>query len=494
KVRGHRIEPGEIETALTTDPTVTQAVVIAHEDGLVAYVVPAADAGVDTASLRGRLRSRLPSHLVPSVFTVLDALPLTPNGKLDRAALPAPDPKTTTTTDRPPRTPRERVLCELFAETLGVPTVGIDDDFFALGGHSLLATRLTSRIRTVLDTDVNLRTLFEAPTVTGLAAHLDEAGQARPRLTPGDRPEKVPLSFAQQGLWFLHRLEGPGATYNIPLALRLSGVLDRTALNQALDDVMARHESLRTVFAETDDLPFQQIIGTSAARRPLPVTRVTEATLASRLADGARHAFDLVTERPLRAELFALDPTEHVLLIVIHHIAADGWSLEPLARDLATAYAARSRNQGPGWKPLPVQYADYTLWQHRLLGDRTDPDSLLNRQLSYWTGALAGLPDELALPHDRPRPAVASHHGARVDFELDEELHTALAELGRRSGASLFMVLHASLAALLTKLGAGSDITVGSPIAGRTDQALDHLVGYFVNTLVLRTDTSGDPT
>ncbi|MFD7631850.1 amino acid adenylation domain-containing protein, partial [Streptomyces sp. NPDC059851] len=394
---------------------------------------------------------------------------------------------------RAPRTPQEQILCELFAEVLGVPRVGVDDDFFDLGGHSLLATRLVARVRAVLGVELGLRALFQAPTAAGLAEALAGAGHARPALTAHVRPEAVPLSFAQRRLWFLHRMDGTAATYHIPLALRLTGTLDGAALDGALADVVARHESLRTVFPEVDGVPYQCVLDPGTARPRVRLTAVSETELPERMAGPARQPFDLSSEPPLRAELFVLAPQEHVLLLVMHHIAGDGWSTGPLARDLAEAYAARCEGRTPNWSVLPVQYADYTLWQRDLLGDPADPESRFAQQLGYWTRQLSGLPELLPLPADRPRPAVARWDGAQVDLELSPELHVGLTELARRSGASLFMVLQAALAALYTRLGAGTDIPIGSPIAGRTDQALDELVGFFVNTLVLRTDTSGDP-
>ncbi|MER7758041.1 condensation domain-containing protein, partial [Kitasatospora sp. NPDC097643] len=448
--------------------------------------------GALLGELRDWLRGRLPDYLVPSALVALEALPLTASGKLDRRALPAPD-LGSTHAGRAPRTPQEQLLTELFAEVLGLAQVGVEDSFFDLGGHSLLATRLASRVRATLGVELEVRTLFETPTVAALAARLDGSGAARPALTARPRPDLVPLSFAQRRLWFLNRMDGPSGTYNMPFALSLTGDLDRSALHAALADVIARHESLRTVLRETDGVPHQVVLSASQARPALPVVEVDESRLAERLAETARRGFDLATEPPLRAELYALAPDRHVLLVVVHHIAADGWSTGPLSGDLAAAYAARCRGEEPQWSPLPVQYADYTLWQRDLLGDAADPDSLFARQLAYWKDELAGMPQQLQLPGDRPRPPVASQQGGQVTVRLDAELHQALRDLATAHGASMFMVLQAGLAALLTRLGAGTDIPIGSPIAGRTDQALDELVGFFVNTLVLRTDTGGDP-
>jgi len=496
KIRGFRIEPGEIETVLRQHPQVTQAAVIARQDRsedtqLVAYVVAAGEDGCRAEVLREFARTKLPEYMVPAAFVVLEALPLTPNGKLDRAALPAPT--WTPGRSRAPRTPQEQLLTELFGEVLGLPAVGVEDNFFDLGGHSLLATRLIARIRTSLDAELELRALFENPTPARLAQQLAGADRARLALTPQLRPDPVPLSFAQRRLWFLHQMEGPSATYNIPLALRLSGPLDREALQAALTDIVARHESLRTVFPDHEGLPCQHVVDSDAARPVLQITDTSEAQLDQALTTAARYPLDLSNEIPIRAQVFVVSPAEQVLLILVHHIAADGWSLRPLARDLASAYAARCHGHQPDWAPLPVQYADYTLWQHQLLGEHTDLDSLFATQLAYWTDTLSGLPDQLSLPTDRPRPPVATYHGDYLPIRLDTELHQQLRDLARRSGASLFMVFQAGLAALLSKLGAGEDIPIGSPIAGRTDHALDDLVGFFVNTLVLRTNTSGHP-
>jgi hypothetical protein len=346
KIRGFRIEPGEIETVLAAHPDVAQVAVIAREDRpderrLVAYVVAAGD-GLQSGSLQEFLRQRLPNYMVPAAFVVLDALPLTPNGKLDRDALPVPG-FGTAETGRAPRTPQEQLLCELFAEVLGVPRVGVDDNFFDLGGHSLLATRLVAWARALLDVELELRTLFETPTPAGVAALLADAGPARLALTPWERPAVVPLSFAQRRLWFLDQLEGASATYNMPLALRLSGTLDRQALQAALGDVVARHETLRTVFPQVEGVPCQLVLDAQSACPALRVTETTETDLPGRLAAAARYGFDLGVEPPVRAELFALAPDEHVLLVLVHHIASDGASMGPLSRDVAVAYAARCR-------------------------------------------------------------------------------------------------------------------------------------------------------
>ncbi|MGW1751353.1 amino acid adenylation domain-containing protein [Streptomyces sp. NPDC002092] len=506
KLRGFRIELGEVETALAAHPEVTQAVAVVREDRpgdrrLVAYAVRSGPAVVAAGeqraegaaaptpeALRDHLAARLPDFMVPAAVVALDQLPLTPNGKVDRAALPAP-----TTAAAPqahaPRTPQEDVLCALFADLLGLPDVGSRDGFFALGGHSLLALRLLGRIRSTLGVELTLRDVFQAPTPAGLARLLSAAQAAvrpAPRPTPRTALDGTPLSSAQRRLWFLHRLEGPSAAYNIPLAVRLTGApLDVDALHAALTDLVARHEILRTVYPDAGGLPSQRLL--DRAEPDLCVDQVTEAQLPDRLAQLAGEACEIAEGVPFRAHLLTLGPEDHVLLLVLHHIAADGWSLDPLLLDVTTAYRARLEGREPGWAPLPLQYADYCVWQHEVLGDDQD------RQLDHWRAALAGLPDELPLPADRPRPARATHRGGDIPVRLDADLHRRLRALAGETGTTVFMVVQAGLAALLTRLGAGTDIPIGTPVAGRADEVLDDLVGCFVNTLVLRTDTSGDP-
>ncbi|MGW6545598.1 amino acid adenylation domain-containing protein [Streptomyces massasporeus] len=498
KVRGFRVELGEIESVLAQHDTVSHAVVVVREDEpgdkrVVAYVVAAPGQRAEPDALREHIGAVLPEFMVPSATVVLDEFPLTPNGKVDRKALPVPE-LAASSGGRAPGTPEEEALCALFAEVLGLESAGVDDSFFALGGHSLLATRLVSRIRSDLGVELAIRTLFEAPTPAELAERVAAAGGARPPLRAAERPEAVPLSFAQRRLWFLNRMEGPSATYNIPLAVRLHGPVDRAALDAALADVVERHETLRTVFPATDGEPRQQILPVGRAHAAFTFTTAAPDALAPLLAAEAARGFDLTADVPLRATLFSTGAEEHVLLLVVHHIATDGWSMAPLARDFAAAYAARRQGAAPAFEPLPVQYADYALWQRRVLGDEQDERSVAARQIAHWTRALAGLPDQLELPLDRPRPAVLGHHGDGVRFTLDARLHARLARLAHDTRASMFMVLQAGFAAVLTAEGAGTDIPVGTPVAGRTDDALDDLVGFFVNTLVLRTDTSGTPT
>ena len=419
KVRGFRIEPGEVESALAGHASVAQAAVIVREDRpgdsrLVAYVVPGGAGGLDPERLRAHLAQVVPDYMVPSAFVVLEVLPLTVNGKLDRRALPAPE-VSGEGPGRAPRDPAEEILCGLFADVLGAERAGADDHFFHRGGHSLLATRLVSRIRAVLGVQITVRDIFQCPTPALLAGLIaaGRGGRARAALVAGQRPERLPLSSAQQRLWFLDQLEGPSATYNVPVAVRLRGVADAAALALALTDVVVRHEALRTVFQVADGSPYQQVLPAGQADVPLPVIAAAGQPLDGLLAAHGARPFDLAADLPVRAALLELSAEDHVLVLVLHHVAADGWSMGPLLGDLAAAYTARTEGRAPGWAPLPVQYADYTLWQRELLAAEEE------RQLEFWRGQLAGLPEGLALPFDRVRPAVASFRGEWVGFGLE---------------------------------------------------------------------------
>ena len=498
KIRGFRIEPREVSDALMRQPGVAQAVVVMRETSpgskhLVGYVVVSQGSELAAQILRRALISELPEHMVPAAIVVLDQLPLTANGKLDRRALPAPDFASETVEE--PRTAKEHSVRKLFAEVLSLPAhnVDVNASFFDMGGHSLLVTRLISRIRSVFNIELPIRAVFEAPTVAGVAERLAGAGQARLRLTTWLRPQRVPLSFAQQRLWFIHNLEGPSPTYNIPLVLELSGILNKPALLASFHDVIARHEALRTIFPDEDGQPYQKILEIENIKVDVEQYDVDEGNLQQALAVAAGRSFDLEWQVPIRAALFQVAPQKHTLLLVIHHIAADGWSVVPLLRDFGEAYNTRLEGSSPQWEPLRVQYADYTLWQHAFLNRETDANNESKRQLEYWRQQLADLPEQIALPNDYPRPKVPTYKGGHVPLKIGPDLHARLLAFARMQDATLFMVLQASFAALLYKLGAGEDFVIGSPIAGRTDAMLEPLVGFFVNMLILRADLSGRP-
>ncbi|MFD6449837.1 non-ribosomal peptide synthase/polyketide synthase, partial [Nocardia sp. NPDC060220] len=497
KLRGLRIELGEIESALTGLDEVAQSVVVVRGDQhtgdqLVAYVIPATGRTVDIEDAREELGGNLPAYMVPSVIVVLDEFPLNASGKLDRKALPAP--VFEAAVFRAPTTPVEEIVAATFAGVLGVDRVGLDDDFFALGGNSLTATQVAARLSAALDTDIGVRELFESSTVAGLAARAEthSGAERRAPLVPQQRPERVPLSLAQQRMWFLNRFDPESAVDNIPAAVRLSGLLDRQALQVAVADVLARHESLRSYYPEVSGAGYQVIVPTGKVIPDLAPIETTAAELPQRLSELVRTAFDVTAEVPFRAALFEVSPTEHVLALVVHHISADGFSMGPLTRDVMTAYSARVEGAEPAWRPLEVQYADFALWQRAVLGDEDDAKSVIAQQISYWGSTLDGLPEQLDLPADRPRPAVASGRGATRTFEIDAKTHAALTELARTRGATLFMVSHAALALLLSRLSGEHDIAIGTPIAGRGERALDDLIGMFVNTLVLRTEIDSD--
>ncbi|PEG35664.1 non-ribosomal peptide synthetase [Mycolicibacterium agri] len=497
KIRGYRIELGEIQTTMNALDGVEQAVVIAREDRpgdkrLVGYITGTADPG----AVRTALAEKLPAYMVPAAVVVIDALPLTVNGKLDRRALPAPE-FSDAGGYRAPSTAIEEILAGIYAQVLGLDRVGVDDSFFDLGGDSLSAMRVIASINAGLDARLGVRVLFEAPTVAQLATRVAAGDEALDPLVATERPDVVPLSFAQSRLWFLDQLQGPSPVYNMPVALRLSGHLDADALGAALSDVIARHESLRTVFPAVDGTPRQLVLPAERADfgwRVIDATAWTPEQLDDAIGEIVRHPFGLDSEIPLRASLFTVAEDEHILVAVAHHIAADGWSITPLVRDLSLAYASRSTGRAPDWAPLTVQYADFTLWQRAQFGDLDDNSSRIAAQLAYWQEALAGLPERIQLPTDRPYPPVADQRGATVSVEWPGELQQRVADVAREHSATSFMVMQAALAVLLSKIATSSDVAVGFPIAGRRDPALDDLVGTFINTLVLRVDLAGDPT
>ncbi|HYO58090.1 non-ribosomal peptide synthetase [Archangium sp.] len=502
KLRGHRIELGEVEAALREQPSVREAVAAVREYGpgdqrLVAYVV--ASAPIDTAALRVALKTRLPEPMMPAAIVGLPAFPLTPSGKVDRKALPLPGVAAGRAGFVAPRTDTERRLAELWARTLGVERVGVTDSFFELGGHSLLATQLVSRVRGTFGVELPLRSVFEEPTLEGLALRVEQA----PRMATGAaappplvaRPGAEPLlSFAQQRLWFLDRLQPGSVAYNIPYAVRLTGALDLQALERGVEAIIQRHQVLRTTFGEEEGRPVAHI----AARMPVPLERVDLSGLPEaereaevlRLAErDARMPFVLAEGPLLRTTLLRLGEAEHVLLLTMHHIVTDGWSTGIFARELAALYGAFTRGEPDPLAELPLQYADHARWQREWL-----KGEVLEAQLAYWRRRLAGSPPVLNLPLDRPRPEVPEFRGGARAFSLSREWVEALRDLGRREGCSLFMVLLGGFQALLAHWSGQEDIVVGTPVAGRTRAEVEELIGFFVNTLVLRTQVGGAPT
>ena len=452
KIRGLRIELGEVEAALLAQPGVARAICVAHSthggDELVGYLVAAPGAELDVAAVAAGLHQRLPGYMAPARLVVLDQLPLSANGKVDRAALPAPE-AGAHRPDRPviaPRTEVERGVAAIFAEILGCAEIGVEDSFFDLGGNSLSAARAIARVNGSLGADLSIRDLFESATVAALAARLDARYPVpqQPKLVAAQRPDRIPLSLAQQRLWILNRFAEHAGAYNMPLAVELTGDVDPEALRAGLLDVLERHESLRTTFPDSVEGPMQVVH--PAAEIPLSTEPIdaTGADVRALAAEYAGYGFDLRTQAPIRVALYATAPGRYVFLVVLHHICGDGWSIAPLARDMMTAIAARTQGHAPQWTPLPVQYADFALWQRELLGDEGDPASPLGRQLSYWRAALADLPDQLDLPLDRPRPMQRTAEGARVGFTIPAATRRAVAALAAERGVSTFMVLHAA--------------------------------------------------
>jgi amino acid adenylation domain-containing protein len=512
KIRGFRVETGEIEAALRTHEGVRDAVVVAREDApggrsLVAYVVADADGGtkeesVSSSALRSYLKERLPPYMLPSAFVLLEALPLTPSGKVNRRALPAHGGERDAAALRSyvaPGTPVEEMLARIWGEVLKVESIGINDDFFDLGGHSLLATPLVSRVRESFGVDLPLRALFESPTVAGLARHVEAAlsagdkTQARPIL-PVPRGGKLPLSFAQQRLWFIHELEPSSSAYNIPIAVRFKGRLDLAAMERTLGEIVRRHESLRTTFATSDGEPVQLISPPGELRlHVLDLTHLPEGERtgeAQRLATAdAAQPFELERGPLYRAGLLRLSAQDHVLLFTMHHTISDGWSISVLVNEVAALYSAFAEGRPSPLAPLPIQYADFAHWQRRYLSGE-----VLESHLKYWGRQLGGTLPALDLPTDRPRPSVQSFRGASQKLNLSAGLVGKLKALARREGVTLFVLLLAGFKSLLYRYTGQEDITVGSPIANRNRSEVEGLIGFFVNTLVLRTDFSGEPT
>ena len=506
KIRGFRIELGEIETVLTDYPSVQQAVVIAREDSpgdkrLAAYVVTVDGSTISTHDLRSFLQHKLPDYMVPSAFVFLDSLPLTANGKLDRKALPAPDHSRPELDDTfaAPRTPVEDILANIWSEVLKLDKVGVHDNFFHLGGHSLLATQVVSRINTSFQIDLPLRYLFETPTIAGLADSV-QGSMAIAKESPGvrsivpvPRSNNTPLSFAQERLWFLDRLNPDSPTYNVPAAFRLSGELNLNALEQSLNEVVRRHEVLRTVFATINGNPVQKILPSLViALTPIDLSQQPEndrePALQSLLKNEALQPFDLSRGPLIRAQLLRLSPVDHVLALNLHHIVSDGWSMGVLFREISALYRAYCAGKPNPLPEIPIQYADYSVWQRAWLQGET-----LVQQLSYWRKQLDGL-STLQLPTDHPRPPLQTYRGSSQAIQLSAQLSQAIKGLSQREGVTLFMTLLTAFQTLLCRYCGQNDIAVGTPIAGRTRREIEGLIGFFVNTLVLRADLSNNPT
>ena len=492
KIRGFRIELGEIEAALKDQDGISEAAVIVREDGpggkhLVAYLIPSNGNIPDPGFLRHSLHERLPDYMVPASFVVLPALPLTPNGKLDRRALPAPDHQANIhSAYRAPRTPEEEILCGAFAEVLSLERVGVDDNFFTLGGHSLMATRLVSRLRSALGVELALRALFEAPTVAQLAPRLQKMEKARPALVPQTRLERLPLSHAQQRLWFIDQLEGASLQYHMPEALRLRGKLDLAALRRAINTIVERHESLRTHFEQIQGQPVQII------EPPMPLDVPLEDLSHLKEQDRAQQVyaamgreweqpFDLSRGPLLRLRLFKLAPEDHILLRTFHHIVSDAWSQGIFNHEFMVLYQAFHERRDNPLPPLPVQYADFALWQRQWLDEES-----VARDVQYWKQQLEGIPEQLELPRDRARQARRTYAAEACTLTIPAEQVTALKHFGQTNHATLYMTLLSAFAVLLHRYSGQDDIVVGSPIANRQEVQLEQLIGFFVNSLIMR--------
>ncbi|MBO0864853.1 MAG: amino acid adenylation domain-containing protein, partial [Mycobacterium sp.] len=508
KIRGFRIELGEIAAAISVDPSVGQAVVIAADlpglgKSLVGYVTPAEGGTetVDVERIRARVAAALPDYMTPAAYIVLDEIPITAHGKIDRDALPEPE-IAPAAEYREPTTATERRVAELFSRLLGHDRVGVDDSFFDLGGHSLAATKLVAEIRSECGVEIGIRDIFELGTVARVAERIDRLASGavtlkRPKLVKTSHDDPMPLSASQLRTWFAYQIEGPSEVNNIPFAVRLSGPCDVDALVAAVSDVVTRHEILRTTYAEIDGVPYQVV--NPAAEVPVrQASGDSEEWLQEQLDTERRHRFELDREWPIRAAVLRTGSNQtqdHVVSLVVHHIAADHWSGGVLFADLLAAYRSRHAHQKPSWAPLPVQYADYAAWQGALLAEPTGGEpGIAATQRDYWTRQLEGIPEDTGLRPDLPRQPVPSGAGDSVEFEIDARTRAKLAELSHELGVTEFMLLQSAVAVVLHKAGGGVDIPLGTPIAARDEPNLDRLIGFFINILVLRNDLHGNPT
>lgn len=514
KVRGFRIEPGEVESAIASHPAVQQCLVLVTDTELgpmlAAYVVPRVQLNLD--ELRAHAAKLLPEYMLPNAFALIPEIPVTVSGKLDKRALPPPTP-IAARAYRAPATATERRICVIFAGLFGCERVGAEDSFFELGGHSLLAARLVAQIRAEFGVELVVRAVFDTPTPAGLAARLVEQFRAefdidldaadfeetrddvaaeshsrRPELVASARPQRIPLSYSQLAAWFQYRMDGARDAFNMPFALRFSGPLDIPALAAALNDVVARHDALRTNFGEHDGVPYQFVHPT--VQLELPVRNVGAEQLDDVMAELRQDVLTPETGPLLRATVLRVDSDTHVLLVIIHHIVSDHTSLGVIYDDLVTAYRARLGGQPPQWTPLPIQFVDYALWQRQAFDA---PGEWGQTEVDYWRDALAGLPDEMSIVPDRERQPILGKPGEVVTFTLSEAQRSALTRLAEQNGATEFIVYQAAIAVLVHKLGGGTDIALGSPVASRVESVTSNLVGLFANMVVLRNDLSDNP-
>ncbi|HEX8091300.1 MAG TPA: amino acid adenylation domain-containing protein, partial [Blastocatellia bacterium] len=505
KIRGYRIEPAEIEAVLSGYAPVREAVVVAHEclpgdRRLIAYVVPRHGESISKSELRDLLKLKLPEYMIPSAFVTMSTLPLTPNGKLDRRALPPPESVEDAEPGvyQAPRSPSEAILSDIYADLLRVKRVSVYDNFFASGGHSLLATQLISRARDRFKVELSLRALFQEPTVAGLAQRIDQSLRSQdvmpaPPITPTSGETDIPLSFAQERLWFLDQFQQGSPLYNLPGAVRVRGPLSVPALEKCVNEIIRRHETLRTTFGYEDGQPVQRIATESA--RPLPLIELCQcaaydqqAEVSRIIAGEAATAFDLSRGPLFRVMLLCLGEGEHILLLTMHHIISDGWSVGILVHELTALYNAFLKGEPSPLPELPIQYADYAIWQRRYLSGAT-----LAAQLSHWKQKVAGTSDILELPTDRRRPRIRTFQGARESILLGQGIYQSATEFARQEGITLFMLMLGAFQVLLYRFTGQDDFNIGTPIAGRNRTEMEGLIGVFVNTLVLRANLSGDP-